>query len=82
MDLESLNFTPDRLLAALRRATRANYRYIYKCRDQGVPVDAVVANQLTNHMLLLQDVAQAAGIDSETVVIALQAGSKIAFDEQ
>jgi hypothetical protein len=82
VDLDTLNFTPEKLLAALRRATRANYRYIYQSREQGRSVDPVVANQLTNHMMLLRDVARAAGIDPEDVVDAMRRGSQQAFDEQ
>jgi hypothetical protein len=82
VDLDTLNFTPEKLLAALRRATRANYRYIYTCGEQGRSVDPIIANQLTNHMMLLRDVARAAGIDPEDVVDAMRLGSQQAFDEQ
>lgn len=82
MDLESINFTAETLLVAIRRATRGRYRYVYQCADQGVKVDPAVEHQLTNHMTLLQDVAQAAGLDSDVVVAAMQAGSKAAHDER
>lgn len=81
MDLELLDFTPEKLLIAVRRATRARYRYVYQCNAQGVKVDPAVEHQLTNHMTLLQDLAQAAGLSSEDVVDAMRLGSTQAHDE-
>jgi hypothetical protein len=81
VDLEALNFTPEKLLIAVRRATRARYRYVHQCNAQGVKVDPAIDHQLTNHMMLLQDVAQAAGIDSDVVVEAMQRGTAEARDE-
>ncbi len=74
MDLELLNFTPEKLLIAVRRATRARYRYVHQCNAQGVKVDPAVDHQLTNHMTLLQDLAQAVGVSSEDVVKMMQLG--------
>ena len=56
-----VNFTPEKLLIAIERATRARYRYVYQCNNLGVRIDAAIDHQLINHMTLLQDIAQAAG---------------------
>lgn len=81
MDLELLNFTPEKLLIAVRRSTRAHYRYVHQCSAQQVKVDPAIDHQLTNHMMLLQDIAQAAGLSSEDVVEAMRQGSAQAHDE-
>jgi hypothetical protein len=81
VDLEALNFTPEKLLIAVRRSTRARYRYVHQCNEQGVKVDPAVEHQLTNHMMLLQDIAQAVGLDSDVVVEAMQRGTAQAREE-
>jgi phage portal protein BeeE len=81
VDLELLNFTPETLLIALRRATRGRYLYVYQCNAQGVKVDPAVDHQLTNHMTLLQDIAQAVGVDSETLMDVQRQGIAAARDK-
>lgn len=81
MDLELLNFTPEKLLIALRRATRARYRYVHQCNAQGVKVDPAIDHQLINHMTLLQDLAKAVGLSLEDVVEAMQRGTAQAREE-
>lgn len=82
MDLELINMTPEKLLIAIERASRARYRYVYARADAGQRVDVPIEHQLTNHVTLLQDIAQAVGLDSEVVVQAMQRGATRAFDER
>jgi hypothetical protein len=81
VDLELLNFTPETLLNAVRRATRGRYIYVYQCNAQGVKVDPAVDHQLMQHMVVLQDIAQAVGMDSETLMNAQREGIASARDK-
>jgi hypothetical protein len=81
VNLDLLNFTPETLLIAVRRATRGRYLYVYRCNEQGVKVDPAVDHQLMNHMIVLQDIAQAMGVDSETLLDAQRAGIASARDK-
>lgn len=82
MELSQLvDLTPAKLLIALERATRARYRYVHLCNAEGKHVDIPVEHQLTNYMMLLQDLAQAVGLDSDEVVAAMQRGTETARTE-
>lgn len=81
MDLETINFTPEKLLLAVERSTRARYRFVHQCNARKVKVDPAIDHQLINHMTLLQDIAQAVGLSSEDVVEAMRRGTARAHDE-
>ena len=82
LDLTALGTSTTHILTQLRRATRARYRYVFSCTDQGKHVDVPVDHQLTNHMLLLHSLAELAGVSTEAIYEATHLGVVEAANER
>lgn len=81
MDLAVLDLTPEKLLLAITRATRARYRYVALANAKGERYDVPVEHQLMNHVNLLVDVARAVGMTYDQTDAAISEGVKQAHAE-
>lgn len=81
IDLALLDTNAVKILHQLRRATRARYRYIHLANAQGVQADPAVEHQLTNHVQLLEQLAQLASVDEDKIQEAIRLGVADARDE-
>jgi hypothetical protein len=81
MDLATLDFTPEKLLLAITRATHARYRYMALANARGERYDVPVEHQLMNHINLLVTVARSAEISSDQTDAAIVEGVRQAHAE-
>lgn len=81
LDLAQLDTSPEKILVQLRRAARARYRYIHLSNARDAKSDPAVDHQLANHVILLDRLAELAGVDDELRQRAIREGVAQAHTE-
>lgn len=74
LDLAQLDTSPEKILIQLQRAARARYRYIHLSNERDAKADPAVEHQLMNHVILLDRLAELAGVDDELRQRAIREG--------